>query len=173
MERRSRAARWAVLGAALLLGAGCASTPPTMADPLDEPGATESAPHARLALDAAGAIHGLEPVYFAFDRSDLDEDARRALRANAGAIEASPEWGVLTIEGHCDERGSDEYNLALGEERAQVVSRYLADLGVPAWRLDTVSFGEAKPAAAGHDEAAWRYNRRSELKRETHPEATR
>ena len=72
--------------------------------------------------------------------------------------------GVITIEGHCDERGSEEYNLALGERRASGVKRYLVDLGVPASRLRTVSFGEAKPAVVGHDESAWRYNRRAEFK---------
>jgi peptidoglycan-associated lipoprotein len=72
--------------------------------------------------------------------------------------------GTVTIEGHCDERGSEEYNLALGDRRASGVKQYLVDLGVPASRLRTVSFGEAKPAVVGHDESAWRYNRRSEFK---------
>ena len=70
----------------------------------------------------------------------------------------------MTIEGHCDERGSEEYNLALGERRANAVKRYMVDLGVPSSQLRTVSFGEAKPAVVGHDESAWRYNRRTEFK---------
>ena len=67
------------------------------------------------------------------------------------------------MEGHCDERGSEEYNLALGDRRAHAVQRSLVDLGVSSSRLRTVSFGEAKPAVQGHNESAWRYNRRSEF----------
>jgi peptidoglycan-associated lipoprotein len=70
---------------------------------------------------------------------------------------------MITIEGHCDERGSEEYNLALGERRAAAVRQYLVDSGVSAGKLDTVSFGEAKPAVQGHDESAWRWNRRGEF----------
>ncbi|MEN8184468.1 MAG: OmpA family protein, partial [Myxococcota bacterium] len=92
--------------------------------------------------------------------------ARLTLAAHAGAIQAHPEWGVLTVEGHCDERGSYEYNLALGKSRAEVVKRFLIEQGVPASRLTTVSFGESKPITMGHDELAWRQNRRSELQPE-------
>jgi len=106
----------------------------------------------------------LETVYFDFDRYEIRSDARTRLRGNADAIKANVSWGVITIEGHCDERGSEEYNLALGERRANAVKRYLVDLGVPSSRLRTVSFGEAKPAVVGHDESAWRYNRRAEFK---------
>ena len=116
--------------------------------------------------DAAGqrgrAI-GLETVYFDYDSFQIRDDAKPLLKGNATTISGKPQWPKIVIEGHCDERGSDEYNLALGERRAQQVKRYLVDLGVPATRLDTVSFGEANPAVQGHDEAAWRYNRRSEF----------
>ena len=71
--------------------------------------------------------------------------------------------GSVVIEGNTDERGSEEYNLALGERRADTVKRYLVDLGVPSARLSTVSFGESRPAVQGHDESAWRYNRRVEF----------
>ena len=74
------------------------------------------------------------------------------------------DWGRVTIEGHCDERGSQEYNVALGDRRANHVKQFLVDLGVPARRLGTVSFGEAQPAVAGNGESAFRYNRRSEFK---------
>ena len=87
----------------------------------------------------------------------------RSGSSNAKAIKDNTGWGVITIEGHCDERGSEEYNIALGELRARAVKQYLSDLGVSAGRLDVVSFGEAKPAVMGHDESAWRYNRRSEF----------
>jgi len=69
----------------------------------------------------------------------------------------------VVIEGHCDERGSEEYNLALGERRADAVRRYMTDLGVPGGRMSTVSFGESRPAVQGHDESAWRYNRRADF----------
>ena len=85
------------------------------------------------------------------------------LRNNASVIKENADWGKITVEGNTDERGSEEYNLALGERRATAVKRYLVDLGVPGSRLRTVSFGEAKPAVPGHDESAWRYNRRSDF----------
>jgi peptidoglycan-associated lipoprotein len=106
---------------------------------------------------------GLETIYFDFDRANIRDDAVPLLRTNATAIQKNPSWGRVTIEGNCDERGSEEYNLALGERRADSVKRYLIDLGVPATRLDTVSFGEAKPAVPGHDESAWRWNRRADF----------
>jgi len=97
------------------------------------------------------------------DPAALRTAARAILDANADILRRYPSW-VVTIEGHCDERGSEEYNLALGERRAEQVKRYLVDLGVPASKLDTVSFGESKPATQGHDESAWRWNRRTEFK---------
>jgi peptidoglycan-associated lipoprotein len=111
-----------------------------------------------------GAESILQAVYFAYDSYEIQPDARATLRANAEAIKANNGWGTITVEGHCDERGSEEYNLALGDRRANAVKRYLSDLGVSSSRLRTVSFGEAKPAVVGHDESAWRYNRRSEFK---------
>ncbi|MEM7411237.1 MAG: peptidoglycan-associated lipoprotein Pal [Myxococcota bacterium] len=103
-----------------------------------------------------------QTVYFDFDRFDIRDDARPALRGNADAVNAA-DAGAVTIEGHCDERGSAEYNLALGERRANAVKRYLVDLGVPSSKLRTVSFGEDRPAVQGHDESAWRYNRRADF----------
>jgi peptidoglycan-associated lipoprotein len=103
----------------------------------------------------------LKTVYFDFDSSEIREDAAAQLRTNAGMV--SGVSGVVTLQGHCDERGSEEYNLALGERRAQAVKRYLVDLGVADSRLETVSFGEMRPAVAGRDESAWRWNRRVEF----------
>jgi peptidoglycan-associated lipoprotein len=115
----------------------------------------------------------LGPVYFDTDQAVLRADARASLEARAEAIRQHPELGVVTIQGHCDERGSDGYNLALGERRAAAVKRYLVDLGVPASRLETVTYGESRPAVPGHDETAWRYNRRSELASEAVQSANR
>jgi peptidoglycan-associated lipoprotein len=104
----------------------------------------------------------LKTVYFEFDKSDLSDEARMVLRANADFLKANGSVGVA-VEGHCDERGTIEYNLALGQRRAQAVKDYLASLGVGAVRIRTVSYGEERPVAFGHDEAAWAQNRRAEF----------
>jgi peptidoglycan-associated lipoprotein len=105
----------------------------------------------------------LRAVYFELDSAVLREEGRASLALDAQQIQANPAWGVVTIEGHCDEQGNAEYNLALGERRADAVRQYLSDLAVPADRLKTRSYGEMKPAAPGHDEQAWRLNRRAQL----------
>jgi peptidoglycan-associated lipoprotein len=105
----------------------------------------------------------LEAVYFDYNAFTLSAPARQSLERNASWLQANLDTRV-TIEGHCDERGSDEYNLALGERRALAVKRYLAALGVDAERLATISYGEERPAVAGHDESAWAKNRRAELR---------
>jgi peptidoglycan-associated lipoprotein len=163
VTRRRIATCWTAVGVAwLLAAAGCKTTgaPATEAEMTPDDGLASVDAQAETPQQKPA---GLEPVYFEFDRWQLTEDARQTLRGNADQIEQNPEWGVVTIEGHCDERGSDEYNLALGERRAAAVKRYFEDLGLPAKRLETVTFGEDKPAVAGHDESAWRYNRRSEM----------
>ena len=112
---------------------------------------------------STSTIADLDSVYFDYDKSVIRSDSAQALRGNASIIKTNADWGQITIEGNTDERGSEEYNLALGERRAMAVKRYLIDLGVPSLRLRTVSFGEAKPAVRGHDESAYRYNRRSDF----------
>jgi peptidoglycan-associated lipoprotein len=102
-------------------------------------------------------ILNLETVYFDFDNSDIRESARPILRSNGQQLRAA--GASVVLEGHCDERGDEEYNLALGERRATSVKRYLENLGVPRTQMRTLSYGEARPAVPGHDEAAWRYNR--------------
>jgi len=103
-----------------------------------------------------------EHVYFEFDRSRLLPEGKEILRRNAKWLKAHP--GVqVTIQGHCDERGTTEYNLALGDRRAQSVMTYLADLGVAPKGLTTVSFGEEKPIDPGHSERAWAKNRRAQF----------
>ena len=102
-------------------------------------------------------------IYFDFDRSDLRADAREGLQANAGYLKSNSSVQV-TIEGNCDERGSNEYNLALGKRRAEAAYKYLVDLGVESSRMTTVSYGEEKPAVEGHNELAWAKNRRDDFK---------
>ena len=104
----------------------------------------------------------LEKVFFNFDSATLSQEARDRLVKDAELMKKDP--GIkVRIEGNCDERGSDEYNLALGEKRARVAMKYLTDLGVPADRLSVISYGKEKPADPGHDEAAWAKNRRDEF----------
>jgi peptidoglycan-associated lipoprotein len=105
----------------------------------------------------------LKTVYFDYDRSDIRSDQAATLKNNANAISAHSEWRTITIEGHCDERGSEEYNLALGDRRANAAKQYIVNLGVPSSKLLTVSLGESQPAVQGHDESAWKFNRRAEF----------
>lgn len=103
----------------------------------------------------------LRPIYFDFDRSDIRGDSQATLSENAKWMEKNRDKRV-SLEGHCDERGTNEYNLALGERRARAAFDYLRSLGVPKDQLSTVSFGEEIPADPGHNEAAWSKNRRVE-----------
>lgn len=105
----------------------------------------------------------LRTVYFDFDRSDIRGDQKPTLKNNADAISRHAEWKTITVEGHTDERGTEEYNLALGDRRAQSAKQYLQNLGVSGSKLVTVSLGESQPAVAGHDESAWAKNRRAEF----------
>lgn len=102
----------------------------------------------------------VKDVFFEFDSAELDPMAVSQLKNNAMWLVDNPSIALM-IEGHCDERGTTEYNLALGERRAEVTKRFLEKAGVAASRLGTVSFGEEKPFDPGHDEAAWAKNRRA------------
>jgi len=111
---------------------------------------------------APAAENAFESIYFDFDKSDLRQDARDVLSKNAEILKNKPALKIQ-IAGNCDERGSAEYNLALGERRAKSAQQYLITLGVPADRLSVISYGKEKPAVDGHDEAAWAKNRRDEF----------
>ena len=102
----------------------------------------------------------LKDVFFDFDRADLSADARAVLRANAEWLKTNPAVRV-EIEGHCDERGTSEYNLALGAKRAQAAREYLATLGVASARLSTTSYGEEIPLCKEASESCWKQNRRA------------
>jgi peptidoglycan-associated lipoprotein len=101
-------------------------------------------------------------IYFDYDMSDIRDDARAVLDAKLPLLRANPAMR-LRISGHADERGSDDYNIALGQRRAASTRRYLMDNGIDAGRLEIVSYGEAQPAMMGADEGAWRQNRRCEF----------
>ncbi len=107
--------------------------------------------------------YGVADVFFGFDEYDLSNESMATLARDARILKDA---GVtVLISGHCDERGTVEYNLALGEKRANVVKDYLVSLGVPAAKLRTTSYGESKPFAMGHTEAAWSQNRRAHFER--------
>jgi peptidoglycan-associated lipoprotein len=101
-------------------------------------------------------------VYFDFDVGDVRQDQRQILDANAAYLAKNQQLKVR-LEGHADERGSREYNLALGERRAQSVKRYLGMMGVQEIQINTLSYGEEKPVSEGHDESSWQRNRRVEI----------
>lgn len=159
-----------------LIMAGCASSGGTT----DEAATTETdqqqsetqavpeSPNVDVNTDAQAEAAQNNPlldqtvVYFGFDRSELRPEFKDVLNAHAEYLVANPQ-ASLTVEGHCDERGTVEYNLALGERRAETVKRYLIVQGVAPSQLDTVSYGEERPAVMGSDESAWAKNRRAEL----------
>jgi peptidoglycan-associated lipoprotein len=124
--------------------------------------ALPSDPYANKTPDEINQESPLQPVFFATDSDQLDDSGRRTIETDATFLKAHASW-VITIEGHCDERGTAEYNLALGERRAQVVKAYLQSLGLPADRFRTVSYGKEFPFDPGHAESAWAKNRRAHL----------
>ncbi len=104
----------------------------------------------------------LDKIYFGFNTYDLSDEARAALSKNSALLQKNTAVKVL-ITGNCDERGSAEYNLALGHKRAEAAKKYLETIGIPADELSTISYGREKPADPGHNEAAWAKNRRDEF----------
>jgi len=111
---------------------------------------------------APGAVPGASPlkdVFFDFDKSNIRDDQKAALNDNVGWLKANGR-AKITLEGHCDERGTSEYNLGLGERRAKAVKDYLVAAGIAADRVATISYGKERPFVLGHDESAWKWNRR-------------
>jgi peptidoglycan-associated lipoprotein len=103
-----------------------------------------------------------EAVYFEYDSAQISASERAKLEAVAEYLRGAPDVG-LVVEGHCDERGSNEYNVALGERRAQAARAYIVGLGIASERIRTISYGEEQPVAFGHDEESWRLNRRAQF----------
>ena len=104
----------------------------------------------------------LQTIYFDYDQSEIRPDQRAKLQANAQFLRENGSFR-LVIAGHCDERGTREYNMALGERRASATMQYLVSLGVPRTRVDIISYGEENPAATGNTESAWAQNRRAQF----------
>jgi peptidoglycan-associated lipoprotein len=145
--------------------APAATPPPPPAEPVNEQpvvpteGVTEDA-MSSSSLDELNRSSPFADVFYKFDSGEIDADGRAALQKDADLLKKYPTWKI-TIEGHCDERGTAEYNLALGERRATTAQAYLVSLGIPADRIRTVSYGKEFPFDPGHDEAAWARNRRA------------
>jgi peptidoglycan-associated lipoprotein len=142
-----------------------ANRPPTPPTPVNEPQPVPIEPTApdELAsrdLDEINKNSPFQPLFFGLDQSEVSPEGQQVLNANAEIMKKYPTW-VITIEGHADERGTAEYNLALGERRALAARNYLVSLGIPAERLRTVSYGKEFPFDPGHTEAAWEKNRRA------------
>lgn len=139
MKKQSVVAILAV-GALLMFGAAC-----------------QQARHAK------GSSSGLNSVHFDFDKADIKSEAKATLEGNASWIKKHK--GNIVIEGNCDERGTEEYNIALGHRRANSSKSYLVSLGVDGGSLSTVSYGEEKPAETCHNESCWWKNRRADFKK--------
>jgi peptidoglycan-associated lipoprotein len=185
MIKIMRASITVAILAALLFAAACAKRQTPVAAPMPQPPpavtdrpAVTSAPTrvdealpvptqpslsddalANRTLDDLNRNSPLQPVFFSVDSADLDTAGRETTSANAEVLKQNPRW-VVTIEGHCDERGTAEYNLALGERRATAVKTFLTSLGVPPDRVRTISYGKEFPFDPGKTEEAMAKNRR-------------
>jgi len=145
--------------------AGTSSRPPSPPQPVQEPQPVPAEPNAADTLsgtdiDTLNRNSPFQPVFFGYDQDAIETAAQQTLNGNAELMKKYPAW-VITIEGHSDERGTAEYNLALGERRAMAARNYLVSLGIPADRLRTVSYGKEFPFEPGHDEGSWSKNRRA------------
>jgi peptidoglycan-associated lipoprotein len=185
--KRMRTMAVLVTAGALTMAAACGKKPPPVERPMPPPAVTGETgatnppppPEAPLVdppvvtpsvpldsdigsknLDELNRDSPLAPVYFELDSVDISPEGRTILQASAQVLKQQPTWQI-TIEGHCDERGTAEYNLALGERRAVAAKTYLVSLGIAADRLRTVSYGKEFPFDPGHDDSAWSKNRRA------------
>ena len=146
-----------------------ATVPPPIPPPVEEEArVTEqpiaSAPQAQPSDLQLKPIPELSDIFFDFDRFVIRDEARSGLEANAGRLKSQSGEKIL-IEGHCDERGTNAYNMVLGERRAQAAAQYLRDLGVPSSQMQTTSYGKERPFCTEHSEACWQSNRRAHFSR--------
>ena len=174
MSITRKSASWSLLvlvtGCALV-ATGCSkkTAPPDVTQTTPAPDSSSSTNNGNTDGSSDGNADGsesdqsLKDIFFTYDGHTLSEEARSALSGNASYLR---EMGALrvTIEGHCDERGTVEYNLALGQRRAESTRDYLLDLGIESARMATISYGEERPFEMGHDESAWSQNRRAHFR---------
>ncbi len=150
-----------LLAAGLVL-VGCKKKPPEQAPVLEPAPAPAPQKQVEVPKQVSDMVSNFSRVYFEFDSAALSDASRSALDANASIMAKHPDIKV-EIQGHADERGTTDYNLALGQRRANAVYRYLTSKGVAASRLKVVSYGEERPLVPGHSERAWSQNRRAEF----------
>lgn len=160
--------------AAAIAGTGCRNNDAPILDPVIDGNASDANRPGGATADGGlpdfgdeilfSKDRGLEIVYFDYNSFSLRSDALAVLDRNAGKLRQYPNT-VIQIEGHCDDRGTQEYNLALGEKRALATREHLIKLGIPADRIITISYGEEMPAMQGANESAWSQNRRCEFNR--------
>jgi len=177
--RRPALSKIALLAIPMAFAAGCSSKPaPVAASSAPAPAATPAptpvaetrptprpTPEPTETLPAVGDINKkgyLKDAFFDFDRYDIRADQRGPVTANAEWLRKWPTVKIR-VEGHCDERGTAAYNMALGEKRASAVKEYLESMGIDASRVEIISYGKERPFDTGHDEAAWAQNRRGHL----------
>ncbi len=165
-----------ILFAALVVAPGCKKKMPaeelaptenvdiTEVEPVDVDTTGDGMRELRMDMDRD--IARIQTVYFAFDRSDITPTELDKIRTNAEILNKWPDWKI-TAEGHCDERGTNEYNLALGERRARAAQRALEAEGIAGGRISLISYGEERPADPGHTERSWDRNRRAEFQVDT------
>ena len=168
---RTKSLAWLAIVLSVLVFAGCTSTGTkedtgaaveegttgTSTSGVRDGGAWTGSP-----LEDPNSLLSVQTVYFDFDKSNIRSEFVDVLRAHAAYLISNPNLSI-SIEGHADERGSREYNIALGERRAMAVRRFLEAEGVNGSQLSTISYGEERPVALGHDEASWAQNRRGVL----------
>ena len=150
----------AVFGLALF--SGCAEKKAIVAEGTAQEQPSAAAQDAAT-LSAAAAQEALKDINFDFDRSNIGSEARVIIKANADILLKNRNFNII-VEGHCDERGTSEYNMALGERRAQEAKKYLINLGVDGARMKTISYGEERPLDSGSNEDAWAKNRRAHFR---------
>lgn len=172
MKIRNMMVLLSVVVCSMLVLTGCPKKPEEAAMPEAQKPAVEApapapapaqeevkpAPAERSAAEAAG----LKPIYFDFDRSFIRDDAKTVMKENANWLKANPKVKVR-IEGNCDERGTIEYNQALGQRRASAAKKYLTDMGISASRISLISYGKEKPACSNATEECWQQNRRDDI----------
>ena len=161
-----------LITAALIAVAGCSKKPPAQLPPPPPTDTGPAQPPERPSNDGVGTTNlpgsradflaqaGTDTVHFATDSSDVDSEAQGILTRQAQWMQKYPNVRV-TVEGHCDERGTREYNLALGDRRANSAKSFLINAGISASRISVISYGKEKPVASGSDESAWAQNRRA------------
>lgn len=151
---------------------GCAKKKAETPPPKPEPRVQEKkpAPRPQVKRPEPKAVEkvalresAFDTIYFDFDKSDIKSDQRSRINTNAQLLSENRNVRIR-IEGHCDERGTNEYNMALGQRRADSIKRYFVDYGISSSRITTISYGEERPVATGNNESAWSQNRRGEFK---------